>query len=222
MLIAVVVATGNITEGSMPPHPRVRQLIAEGKIAEPYYLQHLDELRARGLSAPWAAPALKRQPATVPATPDRSLGPALAPGDSFKALIILVDFSDKAQQVQPAFFDTLVFKDTSGTVHDYFKAVSYGVLDVVSVDLPSTLGWVRADSAYSYYVAGQNGLGPYPDPEEPGAPGNAQKLVEDAVAAVDGVVDFSQYDNDGDGYVDALFVVHAGPGAEYTGSDYDI
>jgi len=40
--------------------------------------------------------------------------------------------------------------------------------------------------------------------------------------AVDSLVDFSKYDSDGDRYVDALFIVHAGPGAEYTGSDDDI
>ena len=216
MLIAVVVATGNIAEGSMPPHPRLRQLIAEGKVAEPYYLRHLDELRARGLNAPWAAPALELQRAMAPAAPARLLGPALAPGDSFRALIILVDFSDKAQQVQPAFFDTLVFEDTSGMVHDYFKAVSYGAFDVVSVDLPSGTGWTRAPQNYAYYVNAENGLGidSYPN--------NAQKLVEDVVTAVDSLVDFSQYDNDGDGYVDALFVVHAGPGAEFTGDSTDV
>jgi M6 family metalloprotease-like protein len=43
-------------------------------------------------------------------------------------------------------------------------------------------------------------------------------LTEDAVTAADPDVDFSLYDNDGDGEVDALFVVHAGPGYEDTGN----
>ena len=47
-------------------------------------------------------------------------------------------------------------------------------------------------------------------------------MVEDAVGLADPLVDFSQYDNDADGYVDALFVIHAGPGAEYTGNANDI
>jgi hypothetical protein len=38
------------------------------------------------------------------------------------------------------------------------------------------------------------------------------------VSTADPDVDFSQYDNNGDGYVDALFVVHAGPGYEDTGN----
>ncbi|UCD38922.1 MAG: M6 family metalloprotease domain-containing protein, partial [Fidelibacterota bacterium] len=99
-------------------------------------------------------------------------------------------------------------------VNDYYRAVSYGNLDIVAVNLPSALGWVRADSAYSYYVNGDNGVGPYPT--------NTQKLVEELVYAVDPFIDFSKYDNDGDNLVDALFVVHAGPGAEFTLSDDDI
>jgi immune inhibitor A len=47
-------------------------------------------------------------------------------------------------------------------------------------------------------------------------------LTEDVVYLADPYVDFSQYDNDNDGYVDALFVIHAGPGAEHTGDPNDI
>ena len=46
-------------------------------------------------------------------------------------------------------------------------------------------------------------------------PNNAQGLVVDAVKAVDGVVDFSDYAVDGE--VPNLFVVHAGTGAEWNG-----
>ena len=39
-------------------------------------------------------------------------------------------------------------------------------------------------------------------------------VVEDAVAAVDTAVDMSQYDNDHDGSVDAVMIIHTGSGAE--------
>jgi immune inhibitor A len=39
---------------------------------------------------------------------------------------------------------------------------------------------------------------------------------------VDPVVDFSQYDNNQDGYVDVLIVIHSGTGAEFSGSNDDI
>jgi len=38
----------------------------------------------------------------------------------------------------------------------------------------------------------------------------------------DPLVDFSQYDNDGDGRLDALMIIHSGPGAEFTGNVNDI
>jgi len=43
----------------------------------------------------------------------------------------------------------------------------------------------------------------------------AAALAREAVVAAQGAgIDFSQFDNNGDGYVDGLFVVHVGPGAE--------
>ncbi len=46
---------------------------------------------------------------------------------------------------------------------------------------------------------------------------NSQGLARHAVDAANNNVDFSDFDNDGDGEVDALFIVHAGPGAEVFG-----
>ena len=65
-----------------------------------------------------------------------------------------------------------------------------------------------------YYTNSAYGTGSYPR--------NCQKLVEEAVDLVDAVVDFSDYDNDSDGYVDGLMIVHSGRGAELTASPHDI
>ncbi len=46
--------------------------------------------------------------------------------------------------------------------------------------------------------------------------------IEEIVDAADPLVDFSQYDGDGDGYVDALWLIHAGPGQEETHDPDDI
>jgi len=132
MLIAVVVATGKIAEGSMPPHPRVRQLIAEGKIAEPYYLQHLDELRSRGVNAPWAAPELRLQCSMEAFPSARSLGPALVPQSPFNALVILVDFSDKPAQTDSTFLDTPIF----GAGWYDIWLIRLGGESITSVDMP--------------------------------------------------------------------------------------
>ena len=53
-------------------------------------------------------------------------------------------------------------------------------------------------------------------------PHNCQKLAEDIVDAVSGLVDFSNYDNNHDGTADAIMLIHAGPGAEFTSSSNDI
>ena len=126
----------------------------------------------------------------------------------------MVQFTDKEASTDASSFDNLIFSKTSGTLWDYYKKVSYGNLDIVTVNLPSTIGWETAPQTYSYYCNGENGEGDYPH--------NSQKLVEDIVQLVNPYINFSDYDNDNDGYVDALFIVHSGPGAEYTGNNDDI
>jgi immune inhibitor A len=99
-------------------------------------------------------------------------------------------------------------------VHDYFDEISYAQIDLVTVNLPSALGWKRAPQTYAYYVNNQYGYGPYPQ--------NSQRLVENLVDAVDAQVNFSNYDNNGDGYVDVMLVIHAGTGAELTRNAADM
>ena len=47
-------------------------------------------------------------------------------------------------------------------------------------------------------------------------------MARDAAVAADADVNFTPYDNDGNGFVDAFIVVHAGSGAEETGNPNDI
>ncbi len=209
MILAVVLAFAVATPVfAMPPHPDLLKQYEEGKRPIPDFLKNPDILRKKGINQP-----LKRLNAL-----DRLLIPKMeqpaGPSGNFKALALLVDFSDKTKQVSATYFDTLLFGAGHGTVRDYYNEVSYGSLTIVTVNLPSAVGWKRAPQTYSYYTNGQYGMGTYPH--------NTQKLTEDVVDAVDSVVDFSQYDNDHDGYVDALFIVHAGSGAEFSGSVNDI
>jgi immune inhibitor A len=185
------------------PHPRVLEMVKNGEIKTPYYLEHLQELRAQGVNTPAVL-----QDGTKPAGPPRNTEV------NYNAIVILVDFSDNVSQANPIFFDNLIYGTTAGTVRHYYDEVTYGNLTVVTVNLPSSLGWMRAPQTYAYYVNSNNGFGSYPR--------NAQKLAEDAIALANPLVNFSQYDNDGDGYVDALFIIHSGPGAEYSGSNNDI
>ena len=76
--------------------------------------------------------------------------------------------------------------------------------------MPSETGWGHSGNPYEYYCRADgihdNGFGPFP--------GNVLGLARDAIAAVDPMVDFSQYAIDGE--VPNLFVVHAGTGAEWS------
>lgn len=188
LLAAVTVA--------MPPHPEIKDKIDRGEVHVPVMKSGTENISTPGLNAP----SPKRSPQVA--------GP-------FRALCILVDFGDKIAQANRYDFDTLIFVNQSGTVRDYYNEVSYGQIDMVTVNLPSALNWKRAPQTYAYYVDNNYGIqSPYPH--------NSQKLCEDLVDLVDGSVDFSQYDNNGDGYVDVIMVVHAGPGAEFTGQTTDI
>jgi M6 family metalloprotease-like protein len=133
--------------------------------------------------------------------------------DTLHCLIILVDFSDMQHESgihsNPGSFDTLLFSQEirhPGSMTDYYTETSYGQVLLIG----TVTQWYRMPQPYSYYVDGQRGFGNYPH--------NAQRLTEDAATAADPDVDFTIYDNNEDGYVDALFIIHAGPGYEDTGN----
>lgn len=190
-----------------PPHPELASRIQQGLVEEPYFLANLAQMRAKGISSGLG------NSYRVPGSSDRQ-GLGKTAESEFRALALLVEFSDQPMRVQAEFFDSLIFGINGQTVRDYYGEVSHGQIDIVTVDLPTSTGWQTAPQTYEYYVNSRNGTGSYPR--------NSQKLVEDLVDGVDDQIDFSLYDNDGDGYVDVLMVIHAGTGAEFSGSDDDI
>lgn len=130
-----------------------------------------------------------------------------------KALVILVDFVDNQYIYGSAEFDSLIYGENQNSLRDYYTEVSYGNF---TISKQSTIaGWYRAPEDYSFYVGNEYGISdPYPN--------NAQGLVVAVCNLADPYVNFADFDEDGDGVVDALFVVHAGPGAEETGDEDDI
>jgi immune inhibitor A len=130
-----------------------------------------------------------------------------------RALVLLVDFKDNPASEDGDHFREMLFSRGSyptGSLSDYYYEASYQQLKIVG----DVSGWYRAPQPYSYYAGTKYGFGSYPR--------NAYKLVEDVVDLASGDVNFAKYDTDGDGEVDALFVVHAGRGAEATGKITDI
>jgi len=143
-----------------------------------------------------------------------------------KAIVLLVTFTDNppggpATRYNATVWDSMLFRDnyirggadttTTHTLKSFYNAISYGTVDIVTLNLPSAVGWLSAPNNYTYYCQADgvhdNGFGPYPR--------NVQRLVMDAVIAADPYVDFSQYAVGG--VVQNLFIVHAGSGAEWSG-----
>jgi M6 family metalloprotease-like protein len=178
----------------------VEKLRKEGRLEE--VVRQANLAREKGVWQPSANPPLRLGKGGSSAV------------DTLKPIVICVDFDSNQHTYEASKFDTLLFSKgfvfPTGSMRDYYLENSYGKLYLVG----GITGWYRMLEDYSYYVWGNYGIGSWPH--------NAQKLAKDAVNAADPYVNFSDYDYDQDGWVDALIIVHAGPGAEETADLDDI
>lgn len=137
-------------------------------------------------------------PAGAPASPGPVRGVV-------NVVAILVEFPDNRFTTDRSHFEQLLFSDgthPTGSLRDYYTRASYGKV-LISGEIH---GPYELPNPYTFYAHGNSGTGSYPN--------NAQRMTEDAIAAANPDVDFSRFDPNGDGYVDALIIVHAGRGAE--------
>ncbi len=126
-----------------------------------------------------------------------------------KLPVLMINYSDTTTTYSASDFDSLLFSGAGGyTLKDYYAEVSYNQLTVSG----AVSGWYTAANNHSYY--GENDAN-----NNDSFPG---LLVEEAISAADPVTDFSQYDTDGDCYVDVVAVIHQGTGEEAGGADTDI
>ena len=131
---------------------------------------------------------------------------ALAPLASRKlhALALLVDFSDNKGVRPAADFQKMLFDPTNpNSMTSYYSKISGGALQV-SGDVQ---GYVRAPKPYGFYTNGQSGTGN-------SFPKNTPGLLQDALTVFTSSKSLAPYDTDGDGFVDGIFLIHAGGGAE--------
>lgn len=135
--------------------------------------------------------------------------PSMKVTGTLNVMVLLVDFSDRAGLQSPDHYRDLLFSKgayPTGSMRDFYLEVSSGKVDVVG----EVHGWLRMPQRYGFYVGDQSGMdAPYPN--------NCQKLAEDAVAAAKakGIQFPGSLDKLGTGAVTALFIVHAGRGAEH-------
>jgi immune inhibitor A len=140
-----------------------------------------------------------------------------------RTLVLLVDFPDRPhrENFSPGYFAQMLFSTDrlfpTGSMRDYFRAISgWGERDNAIDVTGSVHGWYRMPQPLAYYADGSSGMdGTYPR--------NAQGMARDAILAArnDGL-DGVGFDALGEGFVTALFVVHAGGGAETSGERGDI
>ncbi|MFM9700064.1 M6 family metalloprotease domain-containing protein [Streptomyces europaeiscabiei] len=155
-------------------------------------------------------------PAGTPAATIRGAGAERAPlqGD-VRVIVILLDFPDKAMTATTQHFEDLFFSKNTlpyGSVREYYEEVTNGKVtltgDVVGpLRMPRTLAW---------YANNNHGIG------QPSGEPRAFIMAKDAAVKADPLVDFAPFDNDGNGYVDAFVLVHAGKGGEVTGNRGDL
>jgi len=125
-----------------------------------------------------------------------------------RVIVVLVDFTDKHMAQTAAHFTDLFFSSggPKKSVRDYFNEVTQGLVDIQG----QVVGPFRMPQTIVTYAHGASGTG--------GATPNAATMARDAVTASNPTVNFAPFDNDGNGFVDAFIVIHAGSGAEVTGN----
>ena len=131
-----------------------------------------------------------------------------------RQLVVLVSFSDQQfRESEPLTLWNRIFNEEGlseepfyGSVHDYFLAQSYGQLNL-AFDLHAI---ALEESRIKYRSTSS-------DDE------NSKYLVSDLVEVLKGEdIDWSQYDWDGDGYIDQLLIVYAGKGQNAGGGSSSI
>ncbi len=128
-------------------------------------------------------------------------------------IVVLAQFTDKTMTQSKQHFHDLFFSEgvlPNGSVQEYFKEVTNGLVNLQG----EVVGPYTLPLKITQYANGASGTG--------SSLPNARQMAKDAAIAANPQVNFASYDNDGDGFVDAFIVIHAGAGAEQTGSKTDI
>ena len=94
----------------------------------------------------------------------------------------------------------------TGSVRDVYLENSYNQMELNS----TATGWMTVSNTEQYYASGNSGLS-----------SKIWEALTEALDLADASIDFSQFDEDGDGYIDAISFIHSGYGAEWGGFDAD-
>lgn len=123
-------------------------------------------------------------------------------------LMLLVNFSDTKTTVDRQVLDNMMNQEgynEIGSFRDYMLEASDGKLDITT----TVTDWINISKPHDYFKYNQY---------RP----NTYELILEALALIDEQYDFKKFDNDNDGFIDGIMVVHQGTGQESSGNQYDI
>ncbi|MFB6577450.1 M6 family metalloprotease domain-containing protein [Streptomyces sp. NPDC056402] len=140
-----------------------------------------------------------------------------------RTIVLLVDFPDRPHDpdLGSGHFDEMLFSNDTfptGSMRDFYRTVSrFDPATDNGIDIQGEVhGWFRLPQTLSFYADENSGT-------NENFPRNSQGMARDAVrAALAEGVDFTPFDVLGENMVTALFVIHAGRGAEETRKGGDL
>jgi len=157
---------------------------------------HIYDIPFRKLERITGLPLTVQSP--EPPLKEMAAQPASGTGKVLTLLIEWVDHPASTGSHPVSAYEDMIFSVETyptGSINDYYQEVSYGQFSISG----GVFGWRKMQSMY-----------------------NGWYDIGEIVAIFDPTVNFANYDGDGDGYVDALWIIHAGPGMEETHDPNDI
>ena len=118
--------------------------------------------------------------------------------------MLLVNFADTKPTFGADNFRELMNAENyngTGSFRDYYLETSYKQLDIET----TVVGWIQLPRSKALYGTE-----------------DMTALIRDAFSLLDDSIDIHQFDNDGDGELDGLSIIHQGMGQEVSGSTSDI
>lgn len=145
----------------------------------------------------------------IAAVPAQNAAEAACSRLSFSFPVLVGKFSDSGedqwstQHLQRELFDGPWY---TGTMKEFYLQNSYDQFELNG----KVFGWYQVHQTRKFYGNGDHGMGRTP------------WFIRDLLGLADPEIDFSQFDNDNDGVVETLFIVHYGNGAESSQDEDDI
>jgi len=202
----------SLKDGTLHPTSQMAHNAGERRSAEVAFVRQLP----RGLAPTMnAAQQLRKSRALKALATSHYARESHYDYSKFRGLVILVNYTDKKFTYPAAVIDSMInqegfkgfysvgetpqWQPCTGSVRDYFEATSAGQFkphfDVI--------GPIECGKSSTYV----------------GQTSSAQSLFKAVLDSADAQVDYSRYDTDGDGTVDMVLFLVAGPGSHYNGGN---